>query len=90
MLSAHGHHLLERAAVGSRQRLARDRSAAPARLEPVLAYLADHLFDRGLRVERLKQVFGVRDGSLATHFRAACGRTALEYIRDRRCETAGL
>ncbi len=89
MLSAHGHHLLERAAVGSRLRLARDRSAAPARLEPVLAYLADHVFDRRLKVEHLKQVFGVRDRSLAIHFRAAFGRAPREYIRDRRCETAG-
>ncbi len=89
MLSARAHHLLEWAAVGSRRSVARDRTTAPRRLEAVLAYLAEHLFDRRLKVRRLKEVFGGRGKSLTTDFRAAFGRAPREYIRDRRCETAG-
>ncbi len=76
------------AAVPARARIRRDRDRVPPRLETVLVYLEEHLFDRGLSVTRLKEECGVRDNSLLIRFTSVLGRTPYGYIEDRRLETA--
>ena len=80
MLSAHGHHLLERAAVGSRQRLARDRAAAPDGLEPVVAYLTDHVFDRRLTAPELAVLYAAADALVFASRFEGQGRVAYEAL----------
>ncbi len=88
MVSDHCYRLRVRAAVESLGGVRQGRSRGPPRLKRILTYLEQHLFEPTLNVKRLKQVFGVRDSSLSVAFRAAFGRTAHQYIQDRRMETA--
>jgi AraC-like DNA-binding protein len=87
MLSDHCYELLKTAASESMERIRRDRAEAPENLQPVLAYIEDHLFDPTLKVGRLQKACGIRDSSLSTQFRSATGQPPRRYIEDRRLET---
>lgn len=88
MLTDHSHQLLKTAAVESVERIRMDRSKAPQRLKPLLAYIEEHLFDPTLDVNQLKRACGVRDNSVPIQFHSAVGRPPHGYIEDRRLETA--
>lgn len=76
------------AAEASLARIRADRDRAPGRLQPLLAYLETHVFDRGLDVTKLKRACGIRDNAVPIHFHAALGRPPHAYMEDRRLETA--
>ena len=80
--------LLEAAASESLARIREHRTGASARLKPLLEYLEEHLFDKGLNVNQLKQACGVRDNSIALLFHAHVGRSPKAYITELRLETA--
>ena len=80
--------LLMRAAGPSLARIRRDRRRVPERLEPLLTYLEEHLFDPGICVTKLRRDCGVRNNSIFIRFTSILGRTPYAYIEDRRLETA--
>ncbi len=80
--------LLEVAAGPSLARIREDCDAAPTRLRPLLEYLEDHLFDKRLNVNYLKQACEVRDNSIALLFHSQVGQSPKAYITELRLETA--
>ena len=57
-------------------------------LRPLLRYIAEHLFDPDLRVDRMYRACGVRDKSISVAFRSCVGMTPAKYVRDCRMEVA--
>jgi len=87
-MAEHSRKLLEAAAAQSLKRIRRDRAWVPSNLDPLLAYIEEHLFDPTLDVNQLKRGCGIRDNSVPIRFHATLGRTPHAYIEDRRLETA--
>ncbi|MEL7059237.1 MAG: AraC family transcriptional regulator [Acidobacteriota bacterium] len=75
------------AAEESIEQIRRDAAQAPERIRALLFYIEQHLFDRELNVNRLKEACRVRDNSIAIHFHAAVGKPPHSYISHRRLET---
>ncbi|MCP4662337.1 MAG: helix-turn-helix transcriptional regulator [bacterium] len=84
----HSRKLRDEAAAESLMRIRRDRSRVPPRLDPLLAYIEEHLFDPTLDVNQLKRGCNIRDNSVLIRFHSTLGRTPHAYIEDRRLETA--
>lgn len=76
------------AAAPALERIRRDRTDAPKRIQPLLEYLEQHLFDPSLNVNQLKAACGIRDNSIVIHFHSQIGQTPKAYISARRLETA--
>lgn len=79
---------LKQAARESLARIRSHRRRAPARVEPLLAYLEEHLFDAGLTVERWRRDCGVRDPEVLRQLAVLVGLTPYAYVEDLRLETA--
>ena len=80
--------LVETAAVVARERIRDDRERARAQLEPVLAYLGEHLLDHGLRAEHAWRRAPSSHHKLCHAFKRLTGRKLPEYVRDRRLDVA--
>ncbi|MCP4662893.1 MAG: helix-turn-helix transcriptional regulator, partial [bacterium] len=80
--------LLEAAAAETRERIRLDRERVPPQIQPLLAYLEEHLFDPDLDANQLKRACGVRDHSLPVHFHNALDLPPYAYIEDCRLQTA--
>ncbi len=80
--------LLRSAMQPSLERIRRDRDRVSSRLRPLLEYIEQHLFDRRLNVQHLKQACGIRDNSIAILFHSQVGHSPKSYISERRLETA--
>lgn len=76
------------AAAPTFERIRRDKKRAPVQLQPLLAYLEDHLFDPDLDANQLKRACGVRDNSLPIYFHHALSLPPYAYIEDCRLEVA--
>lgn len=79
---------LRTAASPTLERIRQDRVEAPKRIQPLLAYLEKHIFDRALNVHQMKVACGIRDNSVAILFHSQIGQTPKAYISSRRMETA--
>lgn len=80
--------ILEAAAAETLERIRRDRKRVPPQIQPLLAYLEEHLFDPDLDANQLKRACGVRDHSLPVHFHNALDLPPYAYIEDCRLRTA--
>jgi len=80
--------LRQRAAVGALRQIAEHRSRADHRVKPLLAYLAEHLFDADLTLLLIQRGCKVRDRAIFTLFHANTGQSLWAYVIDRRLDTA--
>ena len=80
--------LLEAAAAETLERIRRDRQRVSSQIQPLLAYLEEHLFDPDLDANQLKRACGVRDHSLPVHFHNALDLPPYAYIENCRLQTA--
>lgn len=80
--------LRENAAAETMLRMAEDRGKAGVRIQAMVKYLEEHLFDPELDVQRLKRECGVTDHNIPSEFEKQLGRPPSRYIEDRRMETA--
>lgn len=80
--------ILELAAAPTLNRIRRDRGRSPSQIQPLLAYLEEHLFDPDLDANRLKRACGVRDNTLPICFHNALSLPPYGYIEDCRLEVA--
>lgn len=88
MLQEVSRQLLRSAAAETVERIHQDQMTAPAKLRPLLSYIADHLFDKDLSVNRLKRECSIRDNSVAIHFHSSVGQPPHSYIANARMEVA--
>ena len=80
--------LLAQAAQPAIERIRRDREGTPPRIDTLLAYLEETLFQPTLNVGTWKRACGVRDNTVMVSFHQWIGQTPREYIELLRCETA--
>ena len=81
---------LRKAAGPALERIRKDgkTEGLPAQVGKLLGYLEDHLFDPALNVTRWRTAVGIGDNSVSTEFRAWLGTAPLQYLYERRVETA--
>lgn len=79
---------LRGAATATVERIRKDEDRVGAKLKPLVAYIADHLFSPDLTVGQLKQACGIRDNSVALHFHREVGQPPHVYISRARIEVA--
>ena len=79
---------LRGSATATLERIRRDEERVGAKLKPLVAYIADHLFSPDLTVGQLKQACGIRDNSVALHFHREVGQPPHVYISRARIEVA--
>ncbi len=65
-----------------------DLEIAPPRVQPLVAYIREHLFDPNLNVDGLKRACNVRSKWVLMLFRSALGEPPGVYIESRRMEAA--
>jgi AraC-like DNA-binding protein len=88
MLQETSRQLLRSAAAETIERIKNDQELAPAKLRPLLAYIAEHLFDKELSVNRMKKECSIRDNSVAIHFHSSIGQPPHTYIANARMDVA--
>ncbi|MEE8522474.1 MAG: AraC family transcriptional regulator [Thermoanaerobaculia bacterium] len=81
---------LGKAAAPTRERIREDLATTdlPAPLGDFLRYLAEHLFDSQLTVDKARIEVGIGNNAVSTRFGHYFGVTAAKYIERRRIETA--
>lgn len=82
------HSLFDTAAAKTLERIGKDHEQAPPRLQPILAYIEEHLFEPDLDFQQLKRACQLRDNTLPIQFHKAVGLPPYAYIKDCRMETA--
>lgn len=88
MLAFDAQRQLDQAAVKTVQRIRSDHAKAPPRVQPLLAYLEEHLFDPSLDANHLFRACSIRDNTMSTRFHKAVGLPPYAYIEDCRLRTA--
>lgn len=80
--------LRDRLAAETFDAIERDRVRAPVRLRRFLVYIASHLFDPELNVERLKRALGSNDNAFSPYFSVKLGQSPARYIAGHRLAVA--
>lgn len=80
--------LLAKAAQPTLEKLRRHQQRVSPKLQPMLNYLEQHLFDPTLNVVRWRQACGIRDNSAAIQFHQEIGLPPKAFLSQLRLETS--